>query len=124
MMVTLIFWVYYERIIFAEEEFLRRKFGDTFVQWSARTPIFMPQLKNWQKTGMSFSWLTVMRREMSSFFAIIASFMFIELIGDYFTYGKIVFDKMWLVIFGASLAIYLILIILKRLTNVLQVEGR
>ncbi len=124
LIVVLIFWVYYERIIFAEEEFLRQKFGDTFVQWAAHTPVFIPQLKNWQKTEMSFSWLTVVRREMSSFFAIIASFMFIKLSSDYFTYGKIVFDKMWLIIFGISLAIYLILIILKRFTNTLQVEGR
>jgi len=122
--VALIFWLYYERIIFAEEEFLRQKFGDTFVQWAAHTPAFIPRLKNWQKPGMPFCFLTVVRREMSSFFAIISSFMFIEFIGDYFTFRKVVYDKMWLVIFGSSLAIYLTLIILKRFTTILHVEGR
>lgn len=122
--VTLIFWLYYERIIFAEEEFLRQKFGDVFVQWAAQTPVFIPRFKNWQQPDMLFCCLTVLRREMSSFFAIIASFMFIEMVGDYFTYRRIILDKMWLVIFGSSLAIYLTLIILKRFTNILHVEGR
>jgi protein-S-isoprenylcysteine O-methyltransferase Ste14 len=122
--IALIFWLYYERIIFAEEEFLRKKFGNAFVQWAAQTPVFIPSLKNWQKPNMPFCFLTVLRREMSSFFAIISSFMVIECIGDYFTYRKVVFDKMWLAIFGGSLAIYLTLIVLKRLTNILQVKGR
>lgn len=122
--VALVFWLYYERIIFAEEEFLRKKFGDVFVQWAAQTPVFIPSFKHWQKPEMPFCCLTVLRREMSSFFAIITSFMFVEIASDYFTYRKVIFDKMWLVIFGASLAIYLTLIILKRLTNVLHVEGR
>ncbi|MBI5554639.1 MAG: hypothetical protein HY920_02135 [Elusimicrobia bacterium] len=124
MVVALIFWVYYERIIFAEEEFLRQKFGDTFVQWAARTPAFLPRLKNWQKPGVPFSWLTVVRREMSSFFAIIVSFTFMELAGDYVTYGKLVTDWLWVIIFSLSLGLYLVLIALKRLTKVLQVEGR
>lgn len=124
LIVALIFWVYYERIIFAEEEFLRKKFGDTFVQWAAHTPAFIPQLKNWQKTGVSFSWLTVVRREMSSSFAIIASFMFIKAAGNYVTYGKLVIDQLWVKIFIISLGIYLVLIAIKRLTNILHVEGR
>ena len=39
---TLIFWIYYERIVFAEEEFLRKKFGDAYLEWTVRTPIFIP----------------------------------------------------------------------------------
>ncbi|MDD5492544.1 MAG: isoprenylcysteine carboxylmethyltransferase family protein [bacterium] len=122
--IVLIFWLYYERIIFAEEEFLREKFGPAFMQWAAHTPAFIPCLKNWQKPGMPFSFLTVLRREMSSFFAIISSFMIIELIGDYVTYRKVVFDKLWVAIFGSSLVVYLILIVLKRLTRILHVTGR
>jgi protein-S-isoprenylcysteine O-methyltransferase Ste14 len=35
---VLLFWVYYERIMFAEEEFLRRTFGKAYESWAARTP--------------------------------------------------------------------------------------
>ena len=32
------FWLYYERIMFAEEEFLSRRFRAEFEEWAARTP--------------------------------------------------------------------------------------
>src|SRR6476619_3343333 len=32
------FWLYYERIMFAEEAFLRAKFGAAYLEWAARTP--------------------------------------------------------------------------------------
>ena len=40
---TLCFWVYYERIMVAEERFLEQKFGDSFRQWAASTPAFVPR---------------------------------------------------------------------------------
>ncbi len=47
---TLIFWIYYERIIYAEEQFLRKKFGDKYLCWASKTPIFIPyKFKNYQK---------------------------------------------------------------------------
>ena len=41
----LIFWLYYERIMFAEEEFLRQQFGHNFESWANRTPAFLPKFK-------------------------------------------------------------------------------
>ncbi|GAI74444.1 unnamed protein product [marine sediment metagenome] len=40
---------YYERIIFAEEEFLRKTFGDSYLKWAEQTPTFLPKCKNWKK---------------------------------------------------------------------------
>ena len=31
---TLFYWVYYERIMYAEEQFLRNKFGKQYLEWS------------------------------------------------------------------------------------------
>ena len=42
----LLFWVYYERIMFSEEEFLRKKFGDLYLEWSDKTPAFKIRNKN------------------------------------------------------------------------------
>lgn len=42
MFTVLFFWLYYERIMFAEEEFLRRKFGASYRQWADETPAFWP----------------------------------------------------------------------------------
>ncbi len=44
LMVALIFVLYYERICYCEEEFLRQRFGPQFVDWAARTPAFVPRV--------------------------------------------------------------------------------
>ena len=38
------FWMYYERIIFAEENFLLNKYGEPYINWASSTPIFLPRL--------------------------------------------------------------------------------
>lgn len=42
--VTLLFWLYYERIMFAEEQFLKGKFGKEYEEWALMTPSFFPKL--------------------------------------------------------------------------------
>ena len=49
------YWIYYERIMFAEEGFLRKKFGDQYLLWAERTPAFIPKLKNFRKSDLTFS---------------------------------------------------------------------
>lgn len=120
----LIFLLYYEKIMFAEEEFLRRKFGDAFVKWSTRTPAFLPKLKNWQSPSLQFSLKTSLKREYSGFFGIIVSFIFLDIIKDKVIYNKFEFDLMWLLIFAFGLIVYLTLMILKKKTKILEVEGR
>ncbi len=39
---VLVYWLYYERIMFAEEQFLRRKFGETYDKWSEKVSAFIP----------------------------------------------------------------------------------
>ncbi|MBU4251994.1 MAG: isoprenylcysteine carboxylmethyltransferase family protein [Candidatus Omnitrophica bacterium] len=49
------FWLYYERIIFTEEEFLRSKFKEQFMEWAKNTPIVIPRFRNWKKPERNFS---------------------------------------------------------------------
>ncbi len=58
----LLFWIYYERIMYAEEQFLYRKFGEDFVKWSAETPAFFPKFKIFVKPSHSFSWKKVIKK--------------------------------------------------------------
>jgi len=120
----LAFWLYYERIMFAEEEFLRRKFGKSFEQWASKTPAFIPNVKNWTPANLPFSWRNVLKREYSGFFAIIASFTLLEVLGDVVVSGKIEFDLTWAIIFLLGLTTYLVLRTLKKKTSILVVEGR
>lgn len=122
--VSLLFWLYYERIMFAEEEFLRKKFGAEYEEWAMRTPAFVPRFKLWVPAALPFSWRTVLRREYSGFYGVIASLTFLELVSDYFESGHWEIDPMWVGIFGGATVVYLTLMALKRRTRLLTLVGR
>src|SRR6185436_15753990 len=61
--VSLLFWIYYERIMFAEERFLERKFGDAYLTWSRKAPAFIPAIRKFVKSDVPFSIKSVLRRE-------------------------------------------------------------
>jgi protein-S-isoprenylcysteine O-methyltransferase Ste14 len=116
------FWLYYERIMIVEEEFLRRKFGNVYVDWSEKTPAFLPRFRNWQKPELPFSFKAVVAREYTTLFIIIASFSFMDIAGDIFAEGKL--DLAWAAVFIAGFILYSTLRILKKKTKILYVEGR
>jgi protein-S-isoprenylcysteine O-methyltransferase Ste14 len=122
--VILVFWIYYERIMFAEEEFLRGKFGKEYEKWTNKTPAFLPRLRNWIPNVLPFSLRNVLKREYSGFFAIIVSFTFLEIIGDIFAEGELELDPMWGALFLFGMITYLSLRTLKKKTGFLNVAGR
>ncbi len=122
--VSLVFWLYYERIMFAEEEFLRRRFGEEYVGWAAATPAFLPRLRGWRRPVTRFSLLTVLRREHSGLLALIASLTVLHMVRQHAATGRLVLDPLW----GSALAAALVLCLgvrtLKHRTKLLHVEGR
>ena len=121
---SLIFWLYYERIMFAEERFLEGKFGNKFLVWSDALPAFIPTLSAFKKSDTPFSIITVLRREYASILAAVFGFCFIEVFKNFFT------DKLWsistfsLQFLIATAILVLILRSLKHYTNFLQEQGR
>jgi protein-S-isoprenylcysteine O-methyltransferase Ste14 len=124
LLIILILWLYYERIMFAEEEFLREKFGDTFVQWADQTPALIPKLRNWVKPDLPFSLKTAIRKEYGGFFAMIAVFTALKIAGEYLSRGGLWIGWNWAALFSGSLIIYLGVRYLKKHTQWLRVEGR
>lgn len=120
----LIFWLYYEKIMFAEEEFLREKFGELYLRWAEQVPAFFPKFKDWQPPSLPFSFRNVLKREYPTFFATIASFTFLEIVGTVFAENKFELDLVWLTLFVIGLIVYITLRILKKKTKILDVEGR
>jgi len=118
------FWLYYERIMFAEEEFLRDKFKGQFIEWAEKTPIVVPRFKNWQKPELGFSFKTVLRREFSTFLSIVATFFFLEIVTNFITKRKFTVGSSWVIFFVISLGIYLTFLFLKKKTKFLNVVGR
>jgi len=118
------FWLYYERIMFTEEEFLRNKFKDQFIKWAEKTPIVIPRFRNWEKPKLGFSIKTVLRREFSTYFSIVATFFFLEVTTDFLAKKKFAVSNSWVIFFVISLGIYLTFFILKKKTKLLNVVGR
>jgi len=119
----LAFWVYYERIMFAEEEFLRKTFGAEFEEWAGRTPAVVPAFRNWKPPMLPFSWKTVLARENPSLFATVVMFFLLEVTGDFFAGKMPRVDLGWILLLSAGLVVYAVLWWMKK-HNLLFVDGR
>jgi protein-S-isoprenylcysteine O-methyltransferase Ste14 len=119
----LAFWIYYERIMFAEEEFLRTKFGAAFEEWAAQTPAFFPDLRGWRSPILAFSWKTALAREYSTLFATIVTFFFLEVAGDFFAGKMPHVDLGWLLLLAVGCVVYILLRWMKK-RKLLWVDGR
>ena len=125
---ALVFWLYYERIMYAEEEFLRERFGEVYERWASATPAFLPRLRGlahrWRSPALPFSRRSVLKREYSGVFAMVACFAVLDAIGESRVRGELTVDPFWAVLFGITLVLYLTLIAVKRRTRLLKVPGR
>lgn len=125
----LIFTVYYERIVLAEEFFLQQRFGKAYTDWASRTPAFFPNFRLWQKPGLPFSFRNVLRREYNGFFLIVVFFTANEVVYDLLVEGEDLDEWLatefgWIVFFAVGAALFIILRWLKRHTRLLLLSGR
>jgi protein-S-isoprenylcysteine O-methyltransferase Ste14 len=123
-LISLAFWLYYERIMFAEERFLEKKFGQSYLDWSITTPAFIPCLKNYQQNQIPFSIKSVLRREYSGMLATVLGFAFIDVLRFYFSTGSFSLHSNSIYTLGVAILIALILRSLKHYTKLLKEEGR
>jgi len=121
---VLLFWLYYERIMFAEEIFVSNKFSEEYKKWSEKTPPFLPKMKGWEKSNLEFSVKNILKREYNGFFATIISFVYINLLKNYIIHDKFFLDFFWIVLLIAGFVIFIVLRTLKKSTKVLDVSGR
>ncbi len=121
---TLTFWLYYERIMLAEEAFLKAQFSYQFDAWAARTPPFCPRLSGYVKPSLQFSLRNVLKREYNTVLQIVVVAFILEVTGDALQSHQLRFSTGWIVFLGAGSATWFVLRMLKRHTRVLHVEGR
>ncbi len=122
--VSLLYYLYYERIMFAEERFLERKFGQDYLDWASKLSAFLPKLSQFKKSYIPFSIISVMRREYSGVLATVIGFVFVELVRNFFQHKEILVSKMSLYILVITFVISLILKTLKKSTSLLDELGR
>ncbi len=122
-------WLYLERIVAAEEEFLAERFGAEYAQWVERTPAFIPRPSLWRPPDLPFSWRTVLRREYHGLLVITASFFAIDAFIDLVMEGMppdewVRSDYMWPLLLAFSLVVAAVLRTVKKHTRWLHERGR
>ncbi len=122
--VSLAFWLYYERIMFAEERFLEKKFGDDYLNWSKKVPAFFPSYRKYIKGEIRFSTKTVFRREYSGVLATVFGFAFIDHLRFYFIYGYFDIYRISTYILAIALILAFTLRTVKHYTRLLNEEDR
>ena len=124
LLATCLFALYYERIMLAEESFLRAKFGAAFEDWAAKTPTILPRLTGWKKPAMPFSWRTVLAREYPGVLLIALVFWALDVVGDAVVEHHLSIDWFWMTLLVSAGALYLVLKLLRKRTLYLSVAGR
>lgn len=121
---SLLFWLYYERIMFAEEQFLKGKFGDDYIKWSLTAPPFFPKLRGWVNADLEFSVKNVLKREYNGLFAVAISFAYLDILKNYLELKEFYISDFWLYTLISVFIIFIVLRTLKKHTKVLNVKGR
>ena len=119
------FWIYYERIMYAEESFLRKGFGPVFENWAATVPAFIPKSTGFVAPKYPFSWKKVLKKEKNGLAALVGLFFVFEYI------DRVIITQNWSfylsplsVGFCTVLILYTVLKILKKNSSILEEEGR
>ena len=120
----LLYWLYYERIMFAEEQFLRRKFGEIYDKWSEKVGSFIPYSLKFIPPGLPFSIRNILKREYNSFVNIFVIFTILDLFRNYFLSERIYLTQMWLYLIIAAFVIWIVIRTIHKRTKWLEVDGR
>lgn len=121
---TLAFWLYHERIMYAEEAFLERTHGDAFRTWASRTPALIPRPSLWVAPELGFSIRHAIRREYLGAFGLISGFAALDLLEDWRGRGHFEIDPLWVWGWAIAFAVFLGIRFVSKRTRLLHVAGR
>ncbi len=111
-----IYWVYYERIMYAEEAFLTSKFGERYLSWSSQIPAFWPNLRLWKPATLTFNLMKVIQREKNGISALFIIFWLFNFIGNGWSNGMWFLSyNFWFYAMVISSAYYVLIKVLLKL---------
>ena len=108
----------------AEEQFLRRKFGESYDKWSETAGSFIPYSLKFVRPGLPFSVRNVLKREYNSFVNIFVIFTVLDVCRNYFLSSRFYVTPMWIYLGASALFIWMVVRTIHKLTRWLEVEGR
>lgn len=116
LLVMTYYWLYYEKIMFTEEDFLRRKFGEDYEEWANRTPTLIPNFKNYVRPAGKFSWKKLIRKENDGVYALIMNLFLLDLFADWIHDKQIEISDFWIIFFTSTTLLYILVKIIKKKT--------
>jgi len=121
LVVALGFWLYYERIIIAEEGFLETSFGERYREWAAVTPAFIPAPSRWCPPRRAFSLKKVLVNESPTFAQIVVIITLIQLACDWRVWHRVEPRGVILIVLsGLCLVLYFALRAVRKNTRLLS----
>jgi protein-S-isoprenylcysteine O-methyltransferase Ste14 len=112
--------IYYERIIYAEEQFLIRKFGAAYTDWSQRTPVVLPAFAKYRPPVNPFHWKRALKQEITGLLLLLTIFCALHETSQYIFKRSFVPDAdIWTGMFAASLLAYAIVKLVQKRTSLL-----
>lgn len=118
------YWIFYERVIFAEEQFLRKKFGSAYTDWAGSTNIIFPTFKNWESAELDFSWKKIIKKEKNGILSMFLLIMLFDCLGGFILTGDPITEKVWPIACTTAAAIYYVIIkVISKTTNLLNLEA-
>jgi protein-S-isoprenylcysteine O-methyltransferase Ste14 len=116
--VVLGFWLYYERIMIAEESFLLGEFGKHYSDWAAATPAFIPAPRLWRTPRRAFSMKKVLANESPTLAQIVVVVTLIQLAHDWVLWRRVEPSGAVLIaLSGLSLVAYVVLRAIRKNTR-------
>ena len=103
----LIFWIYYERIMYAEEAFLMDKFKPQYQEWSLRTPCIIPKPSLYTHINAKFSLRKVLEKEYSGICGIIVIFTILLAFRNYYFNATPLLSNIWRLLFILNIVLYI-----------------
>lgn len=115
----LAYWLYYERIISAEEAFLEKKFDQTYTSWCEKTPAFIPDFRLWRSSSRKWSWKMILRREYTTLWLIVFAFFAMDVGAHLVVERRFFIDSIWALQLTLGTVVYLGVRYLKKRSLVL-----
>jgi protein-S-isoprenylcysteine O-methyltransferase Ste14 len=118
---SLLYFIYYERIIYTEEDFLTNKFGSRYTDWARVTPAILPRSLSMNNADYAFSWKKVFKKEKNGFAALFVLFYLFYVLERYIVDRKFHTEiNFWSIMAAFSLVLYGILKYMKYNTTLLN----
>lgn len=115
-----LYMIYYERIMYAEEQFLRRKFGDAYTNWAFQTPAIIPDFSKFKSNANTFSLKKVLKKEKTGILLLNLLFLIFAAIESYNSPNFLSDISLWVFLFIASILYYIIIKILEKTTSLFE----